>query len=61
MQPMNEPTDDQLRKLWEHCRSFVKEQAITCPEMVHDCDHVMENAPRFIKQVAAIVGYEDPV
>lgn len=58
---MNEPTDDQLRKLWEHCRSFVKEQGITCPEMVHDSDRVIENAYRFIKRVADIVGYEDPV
>lgn len=45
---------DPLRKL---CRKFVKDNRITCPETVHQCDWVAENSPEFIAEICKIVGF----
>lgn len=44
-------------QLWYVCKKFVEEQQINCPETIHQCDWVIENAYSFIEEICAIVGY----
>ena len=46
-------------ELLKLCQDFIKEQKITCPETVFQCDWVIENAYEFIEQICEIVGYAD--
>jgi hypothetical protein len=43
--------------LLEHCQAFIRDQEIGCPETIHQCDWVIENAYEFIQGVCDIVGY----
>ncbi len=44
-------------ELWKLCEKFIKEQQISGPEAVHQCDNVIINAYEFIQNVCDIVGY----
>lgn len=50
----SEKTKDELLDL---CRSFIKENTISCPETIHQSDWIQEDALDFIESVANIVGY----
>lgn len=39
------------------CERFIKENHITCPETIYQCDWVITNAYEFIEKIANIVGY----
>lgn len=43
--------------LWKLCQKFVKEQDISCPEAICQCDRVIENSYDFIEEIADIIGY----
>jgi prevent-host-death family protein len=47
------------RRLWELCTKFVEDNRITCPETIHQTDHVIENAYTLIEQMCSIVGYHE--
>ena len=44
-------------KLANHCKSFIKDQKVRCPEDVWQSDKVIENAYEFIEGICNIVGY----
>lgn len=48
-----------LLMLMQHCKNFIKEQEIICPEHIYQCDNVILNAAQFIEGVCNIVGYMD--
>ena len=50
-------TPEAQRELFEYCKTFIKEQSISCPEAISQCDRVIENAYAFIEGVCDIVGY----
>ncbi|WP_316207356.1 hypothetical protein [Bradyrhizobium sp. SZCCHNR3118] len=50
---------DQKDRLLEYCKAFIKEQRITCPETIGQCDWVILNAYAFIEGVCDIVGYAE--
>ena len=39
------------------CEKFIREQEISCPECVCQCDWVITNAYEFIENICTIVGY----
>lgn len=51
------PMDHEMQKLWNHCIEFIKKQHITCPETVHQSDHVIVNAYGHLEGMCNIVGY----
>ena len=52
------PSQDEMFELWCICKRFIKEQQISCPETVHQCDWVvMENVYEFIGEICKQVGY----
>lgn len=52
-----EPSEGQLKKLWEACRGFVDKHDITCGEGVYQVDAVSLDSLEFVEQVCEIVGY----
>lgn len=52
-----EPTHKDLVELWNVCSNFIIEEQIGCPEIIAQCDNVIENAYYFIEKVCDIVGY----
>lgn len=52
---MSEKTKE--RELWDLVSKFVKDNQISCPESVAQCDHVIVNAYEFIEQCCDLVGY----
>jgi hypothetical protein len=48
---------DKKAELWKLCEKFIKEQKISCPESVSQCDNVIVNAYSFIEDICEIVGY----
>lgn len=44
-------------KLWEVCEDFIKEQEISCPDAVYQCDRVIENALQLIEKIGELVGW----
>lgn len=40
-------------------KKFVKEQEISCPETIYQCDWVIENAYSFIEELCNVVGYNE--
>jgi hypothetical protein len=44
-------------KLWKLCEKFVKDNTISCPETIHQCDWVSENSPELVQAICEIVGY----
>ena len=56
---MSEPTQEQLKKLWDICNGYVQEQKISCAESVYQSDRVILNAYEFIENVCDVVGYWD--
>lgn len=56
---MAKPTQKELKKLWEHCAKFIRDQRVNCSEAVYQTDRVIENAYTFIEGVADIVGYHE--
>lgn len=57
MMPRSKPTQEQLKKLWDHAVKFVDDQKISCAEAVAQQDEVIINAYEFIEGVAETVGY----
>ena len=49
---------ERLQKLWTVCEKFIKEQRISCPETIGQCDWVIENAYGFIEDICDVVGYD---
>ena len=43
--------------LWTLCEKFIKDNEISCPESIYQCDHVIENAHEFIEEICKEVGY----
>lgn len=56
---MGEPTQEQLKKLWDICNGYVQEQQISCAESVYQSDGVIINAYEFIEKICDVVGYWD--
>jgi hypothetical protein len=48
---------EELRKLRDHCKTFVTEREIACAQDVYQGDGVLAEALTFIKGVCEIVGY----
>ena len=44
-------------QLWALCEKFIKDQTVSCPESICQCDRVMENAYDFIEDICDLVGY----
>jgi hypothetical protein len=38
---------------------FVVDQRIHCPETIHQCDWVIENAYEFIEDLCEVAGYKE--
>lgn len=45
------------KELFKAVTDFMKEQNITCPETIFQCDWVSENSLKFIAKLCDIVGY----
>lgn len=46
-----------MNQLFDLCEQFIKDNKITCAEVVYQTDHVIQNAYEFIEEVCNIVGY----
>lgn len=46
-------------KLWLLCEKFIRDNQISCPESVYQCDHVIEHGYAFITEVCEIVGFHE--
>lgn len=46
-------------ELWKLCEKFIEDNAISCPEAVHQTDWVIQNAYELIEQICEIVGYKE--
>lgn len=44
-------------KVLKICENFIREMDIGCSEKIYQCDHVIENAYQFIKDICDVVGY----
>ncbi len=50
---------DKRDELWKVCEDFILKQKIECPETIHQCDWVIENAYEFIEDICDIIGYDE--
>lgn len=48
------------QKLLKLCQKFIKDNKISCPEAIYQCDWVINNAYDFIENICDIVGYLNP-
>jgi hypothetical protein len=56
--PLSEdPSDKELRALWNRCVDFIRDNSITCPETINQCDWIIEDAYSLMGDIADIVGY----
>ena len=46
-------------ELWETVAEFVRDNKISCPEVIAQSDHVIANAYDFIEQLCDLVGYHE--
>lgn len=44
-------------RLWNYCENHIDRLEITCPEVIHQSDRVVESACDFIEGICDIVGY----
>lgn len=54
---IKDPTPEDMKRLWDHCRQFFADQRISCPEAIAQCDRVIVNAYEFIDGIGEIIGY----
>jgi hypothetical protein len=47
------------QKLEDLCRKFIKDNTISCPEAICDCDRVSENSPELIEGICDLLGYHE--
>lgn len=47
------------REVYHIVENFIKENEIRCPEMIYDCDYIIQNAYKFIQNLCEKVGYFD--
>lgn len=43
--------------LWDLCNKFVKDNDISCPEAINQCEWISENSLDLIEDICKIVGY----
>ncbi len=53
----DEPSMQELVKLWNICSDFINNQRIWGAESVYQVDRVIENAYEFIHEICETVGY----
>jgi len=53
------PTDDDMKKLWELCSNFIEDEDICCEEAIYQKESAMMNCPDFLEQMANLIGYNE--
>lgn len=49
---------ERLKRLWDVCEKFIEKQRISHPEIICQCDWVIENAYDLIEDICDVVGYK---
>jgi len=46
-------------ELLQVCRDFIRENGISCSEVIYQSDRIILNSQDFIKRICDVVGYHD--
>ena len=46
-------------ELLQVCMDFIRENGISCPEVIYQSDRIILNSQDFIKRICDVVGYYD--
>lgn len=55
----NEMNKNNQKCLWALCEKFIKDNKISCPEAIYQCDHIAEHSYDFIHEITKIVGFQN--
>jgi len=53
----DEPSVQEMAKLWNACMNFIKKHEIGCVESIWQMDSTLVAAPELVEEVCEIVGY----